>query len=854
MSASWSVPASATSGIYIARLVREDGPAGASHMIFVVRDDDGGSEILFQTSDTTWQAYNRWGGNSLYWGDGPGGDEAPGRAYKVSYNRPFNTVEATPEDWVFHAEHSMVRWLEQNGYDVSYFTGVDTDRRGNEILEHKVFLSVGHDEYWSGPQRANVEAARDNATPVHLGFFSSNEVFWKTRWETSNDGTNTPYRTLVCYKETHADAKIDPLTSVWTGTWRDPRPINPEGPNPENALTGTAFMVNDNLGANIVVEVPAAEGQLRFWRDTPEVSTTPNVWTGPDETVGYEWDVDLDNGFRPAGLVRLSTTVASGVEVMQDGWGSSYAPGTATHHAVFHKRPNGALVFGSGTLQWAWGLDGDPYQGSQDPGPDMQQATVNLFADMGVQPATLKAGLQLASASTDIALPVSDITSPAPGATLPVNFPVVIHGTATDANPGLVGGVEVSVDGGATWHPASGRESWSYTFTPTVLGSYAVRSRAVDDSGNLETPGAGRTIVIEPDSVPPTVASTTPTSGATGVLAGANVTVTFSEVLNVTTINGTTFRLTRGGVLVPAVVTWSAETRTATLDPTAGLAYGETYTATVKGFPGGVTDLAGNPMAVDHVFSFTVEASPAVPPDPEGPGGPVLVITSLANPFSRYYTEILRAEGLNAFKAIDIAVLTGPVLATYDVAILGEMPLTAAQVTMLSSWVTAGGNLIAMRPDKQLAGLLGLTDESGTLPDAYLLAPGTGIVGQTIQFHGTADRYGLAAASPVAVPVATLYSNATTATANPAVTLRTVGGAGGQAAAFTFDLARSIVYTRQGNPAWAGDERDGSPVLRSDDLFFGAKAGDPQARLGRTSPRWPSPRPTSCSACSPTWS
>ena len=589
-------------------------------------------------------------------------------------------------------------------------------------------------------------------------------------------------------------------------------------------------MVNDNLGANVVVEVPAAEGQLRFWRDTPEVSTTANVWTGPDETVGYEWDVDLDNGFRPAGLVRLSTTVASGVEVMQDGWGSSYAPGTATHHAVFHKRPNGALVFGSGTLQWAWGLDGDPYQGSQDPGPDMQQATVNLFADMGVQPAALKAGLQPASASTDIVPPVSDITSPAPGATLPVNFPVVIHGTATDAGAGLVGGVEVSVDGGATWHPASGRESWSYTFTPTVLGSYAVRSRAVDDSGNLETPGAGRTIVIEPDNVPPTVASTTPTSGATGVLAGANVTATFNEVLNATTINGATFHLNRGGTgtLVAATVTWNAETRTATLDPAAGLAYGETYTATVEGLPGGVTDLAGNAMAVDHVFSFTVELAPAVPPDPEGPGGPVLVITSLANPFSRYYTEILRAEGLNAFKAIDIAVLTGPVLATYDVAILGEMPLTAAQVTMLSSWVTAGGNLIAMRPDKQLADLLGLTDESGTLSDAYLLAPGTGIVEQTIQFHGTADRYALATATTVA----TLYSNATTATANPAVTLRTVGGSGGQAAAFTFDLARSIVYSRQGNPAWAGDDRDGSPVLRSNDLFFGAKAGDPQARLG----------------------
>ena len=115
----------------------------------------------------------------------------------------------------------MIRWLEANGYDVSYTTDVDTDRRGAELLEHQVFLSVGHDEYWSGAQRANVEAARDAG--VHLAFFSGNEVFWKTRWENSIDGSGTPYRTLVCYKETKANAKIDPLPDVWTGTWRDPR-------------------------------------------------------------------------------------------------------------------------------------------------------------------------------------------------------------------------------------------------------------------------------------------------------------------------------------------------------------------------------------------------------------------------------------------------------------------------------------------------------------------------------------------------------------------------------------------------------------------------------------------------------
>src|SRR5262249_20186965 len=92
------------------------------------------------------------------------------------------------------------------------------------------------------------------------------------------------------------------------------------------------------------------------------------------------------------------------------------------------------------------------------------------------------------------------------------------------------------------------------------------------------------------------------------------------------------------------------------------------------------------------------------------------------------------------------------------------------------------------------------------------------IVNQTIQYHGTADRYTLAGATQVA----TLYTNATQATANPAVTVRSVGTNGGQAAAFTFDLARSIVYTRQGNPLWAGQERDGEEplVIRPNDLFF----------------------------------
>ena len=237
-SASWTVPADATSGVYIAKLIRTD-TGGASHIAFVVRDDSSTDQrsLIFQTSDTTWQAYNSWGGNSLYVGS------PAGRAYKVSYNRPFITrAGETSYDWLFSAEYPMIRWLEANGYNVSYTTGVDTDRRGNLLTNHKVFLSVGHDEYWSAAQRANVETARNAG--VHLAFFSGNEVFWKTRWEPSIDGSGTPYRTLVCYKETHANAKIDP-TSTWTGTWRDPRFSPPaDGGRPENALTGTLFVVN----------------------------------------------------------------------------------------------------------------------------------------------------------------------------------------------------------------------------------------------------------------------------------------------------------------------------------------------------------------------------------------------------------------------------------------------------------------------------------------------------------------------------------------------------------------------------------------------------------------------------------
>src|SRR6267142_1662179 len=530
VSASWTVPSNATSGVYFAKLVRLDtGETGV--VVFIVRNDSSHSDILVQTCDPTWHAYNDYGGSSLYTGPTT-------RAFKVSYNRPFNVPN--PSTWLFSAEYPMWQWLEANGYDVSYIAGADTDRKGALIMQHKIFMSVGHDEYWSGGQRANVEAAR--AAGVNLAFFSGNEIFWKTRWEPSIDGTNTPYRTLVCYKETSANAAIDPLDSgsspTWTGFWRDARFSPPaDGGRPENALTGMMSQVSapqDNA-----ITVPQADGRMRFWRNTSIATLGPGqVATPPQSTLGYESDEDVDNGFRPAGLIRLSTTIVPVTNYLYFSPTSGYyfGNGTETHHLTLYRAPSGALVFSAGTIHWSWGVDSDHAGYTGLPAdPNMRQATVNLLADMGVQPATLQMGLVSATASTDTTPPRSTITSPAPGTTVTAGSQVTVSGTAQDFGGGVVGGVEVSVDGGATWHPAVGRENWSYVFTAASSGTLTVQSRAVDDSGNLEVPTPTPTITMQP-------ANQTVTAGQTATfMAAATGSPTPTVQWQVSTDRGVTF-------------------------------------------------------------------------------------------------------------------------------------------------------------------------------------------------------------------------------------------------------------------------------------------------------------------------
>ena len=192
-----AIPADWTSGYYYALFRVTSGPAQdvdtRGWAVFIVRElPSHHARILVQVPVNTWQAYNPWGGKSLY----DHNSRHCSRASHVSFDRPLAFTAQGPFDW----EYNLVRFLERDGYDVSYQTDVDTDIDPDSLLQHRLVIVAGHSEYWTKRMRDAFDAARDAGTNV--AFTGSNAAYWQTRYEGD-------HRTLVVYKNT-SDPEPDP--------------------------------------------------------------------------------------------------------------------------------------------------------------------------------------------------------------------------------------------------------------------------------------------------------------------------------------------------------------------------------------------------------------------------------------------------------------------------------------------------------------------------------------------------------------------------------------------------------------------------------------------------------------------
>jgi hypothetical protein len=337
------------SGIYVARLTA--GTSGKqSHIIFVVRDDERPSDLLFQASVTTYQAYNDWGGRSLY---------SKPRALKVSFNRPYLHGHGTGH--FLYWELSMVLFLEKEGYDVTYATDMDTHERGNLLLRHRAFLSVGHDEYWSWQMRDNVEAARDHG--INLGFFGSNISYWQIRFEPSGI-TGDADRTIVCYKHEGADPvshSPDPALRRLTTVKFRSRPVS----RPEEEMVGVLYETDPVQGDIVVSD---ASSWVFSGTGLKNGDHLPNL-------LGYE--VDRTSEHAPAGTQRIAHSPYT------------FRGDNRYSDMTVYTAPSGSVVFAVGSMQWNWGLVDPEIFGRQYENPAVQGATRNVLGKFGARPGTL---------------------------------------------------------------------------------------------------------------------------------------------------------------------------------------------------------------------------------------------------------------------------------------------------------------------------------------------------------------------------------------------------------------------------------------------------------------------------------
>jgi N,N-dimethylformamidase beta subunit-like, C-terminal len=405
--AQWTPPTGTVSGFFLAKLV---GRRYDSYIIFVVRDDSRTSDYLFQSAVTTYQAYNYFPGNldvtcpntdvicpdwrsgkSLYKDIGFGPNvpaSAPSQyqdkqARMVSFNRPYmvdNYNIYYSAGQFFRWEYNMVRFMERRGLDVTYITNIDTHADATNFTagKHKAFLTAGHDEYYSWQMRDNLEQARNRTTnPLHLGFFSSNDVYWQIRFANSSSTNtapaNAPYRTIICYKLHFNDGPGayygDPnrtndfhIPAVMTDNhlitqqWR-------ENDNPTYMGTcpggGTACYKKDEdelVGAMTDDTFIGGTGNFTFASACPASTcwvrngTTATGFTG---LVGYE-PVIVVNSYTGRTLTMIGDSIASYTDP------DTQTTYTGPAHSVYYKLDTGGRVFTAGSNYWAWGLDTYP--------------------------------------------------------------------------------------------------------------------------------------------------------------------------------------------------------------------------------------------------------------------------------------------------------------------------------------------------------------------------------------------------------------------------------------------------------------------------------------------------------------
>ncbi|HWC09772.1 MAG TPA: N,N-dimethylformamidase beta subunit family domain-containing protein, partial [Acidimicrobiales bacterium] len=310
-------------GNYLFKLVGDNGYS--QYVPLTVRDDSSRAVLLVVNAVTTWQAYNRWGGHSLYEGiDRFGNATASARAQVVSFDRPYEN-DSGSGDYLGN-ELPMVSLLEKEGYDVAYWTDIDLHSRVDQLANHKALLTLGHDEYWTKEMRDGVEAARDRG--MNLAFFGANAVFRAIRLDPSELG---PHRRQVNYRVASADPLYGVDDSRVTVSWREP-PLD----RPESTLIGAFYQCNPVKADFVVADASAwvfAGSGLRTGDRIPDL-------------VGPEYDRYDVNAPAPPGPVQVLAH-----SPVRCGGRASYSDMT------YYSTRSGAGVLATGTNWWISRLD-----------------------------------------------------------------------------------------------------------------------------------------------------------------------------------------------------------------------------------------------------------------------------------------------------------------------------------------------------------------------------------------------------------------------------------------------------------------------------------------------------------------